>query len=212
MTKTESKKYFSVKQIVELIVVALVVMAVALGWYYWTAVRTVVYTDKAEISAPLVAISPETAGVVKQILVKDGDMVPPNTPVARIDADYLITASGGMVVGTQNVIGGYVPAGAPVVTMINPNDLRVIARVDETNDLQSIRPGAPVVFTVDSFGSQKFSGMVEEIVPTARQTSVAFSISDKRETKEFFVKIKYDTSAYPQVLNGMSARVWITKE
>lgn len=212
MIKNELKRYFGPKQVVEIIVFVLAIMVVVLSWYYWTVVRTVVYTDKAEISAPLVEISPETAGILKQVLVKDGDVVAPNTPVARVNDTYLIATNGGMVVGTQNAIGGYVSAGAPVVTMINPSDLRVVARVDETNDLSSIHPGAPATFTVDAFGAQKFLGVVDEIVPTARQTSVVFSISDKRETKEFFVKIRYDTVVYPQLLNGMSARVWISKE
>jgi hypothetical protein len=38
-----------------------------------------------------------------------------------------------------------------------------------------------------------------------------FSISDKREEREFEVRAIYDTNAYPELKNGMSAKMWIYK-
>jgi len=38
-----------------------------------------------------------------------------------------------------------------------------------------------------------------------------FSISDKRESREFEVKALFDSQAYPELKNGMSARMWIEK-
>jgi len=64
-------------------------------------------------------------------------------------------------------------------------------------------------FTVDAFGSRKFQGIVDEISPTARQEDIVFNISDKRQTNQFDVKIRFDVSAYPEIKNGMSAKVWI---
>ena len=40
-----------------------------------------------------------------------------------------------------------------------------------------------------AFGSKEFSGIVDEISPTARTGDIVFSISSKREINEFNVKI-----------------------
>jgi len=62
---------------------------------------------------------------------------------------------------------------------------------------------------VDAFDSKQFTGTVEEISQTSDQSSVVFSISDKRDEKNFSIKVKYDN--YPELLNGMSAKAWIYK-
>ena len=58
----------------------------------------------------------------------------------------------------------------------------------------------------------RYVGTVDEISPTSRSSAVAFTISDKRELKEFNVKIRFDRSAYPELKNGMSAKVTIFKQ
>lgn len=86
-----------------------------------------------------------------------------------------------------------------------------MASIDEDKGLSEIKLGDQVVFTVDAFGSQKFQGIVDEISPTAKQEDVVFNISDKRQINQFDVKIRFDVNAYPQLKNGMSAKVWIYK-
>jgi len=100
----------------------------------------------------------------------------------------------------------------PIVTILNPNDLRVVAHIEENNGLSDIRVGQKVKFTVDAFDPKEYLGTVDQIAYTSDESSIAFNISDKREVKEFIVKIKYDISSYPELLNGMSARVWIYKD
>ena len=68
-----------------------------------------------------------------------------------------------------------------------------------------------MVFTLDAFGGKKFDGAVEEIVPTSYQSGVIFNISDTRQEQQYQVKISYDALTHPEILNGMSARVWIYK-
>jgi hypothetical protein len=43
------------------------------------------------------------------------------------------------------------------------------------------------------------------------QSDIVFSISDKREEKEFEVKATFDADAYPELKNGMSAKMWVYK-
>ncbi len=200
-----------IKKWIEIGVLAAILVGLLFTAYWWFVIRMQVYTDKAVIEAPLIDIGPSTPSILKQVLVKEGDEVLANAPVARVGDSYLLTSSGGLVVGINNSVGALFSPGEPVVTMINPSDLRLVAKVDENAGLSDVKPGDKVVFTLDAFGSKKFNGTVEEIVPTSYQSSVAFSISDKRAEQQFAVKISYDAVNHPEILNGMSARVWIYK-
>lgn len=52
------------------------------------------------------------------------------------------------------------------VTIIGDNALQLVAMVDET-DIANVKPGNPVSFTVDSYTSRDFPGLVESIAPKA---------------------------------------------
>jgi len=112
-------------------------------------------------------------------------------------------------VHTDKAIGAHVSAGMPVVTIINPNALRVAGKIDENKGLSQVSVGDPATFTVDAFGSKKYHGVVSEISQTSVQTDVVFNISDKRPTNQFDVYVRFDTAKYPELKNGMSARIWV---
>src|SRR6516225_3961904 len=52
------------------------------------------------------------------------------------------------------------------VTIIGDNALQLVAMVDET-DIANVKPGNTAVFTVDSYPSRDFPGMVENVAPKA---------------------------------------------
>lgn len=52
------------------------------------------------------------------------------------------------------------------VTIIGENALQLVAMVDET-DIANVRPGNPVVFTVDSYPARDFPGTVVSVAPKA---------------------------------------------
>lgn len=52
------------------------------------------------------------------------------------------------------------------VTIIGDNALQLVAMVDET-DIANVKPGNPTVFTVDSYPSRDFPGIVENVAPKA---------------------------------------------
>ncbi len=207
----EAAKREKVRKWIEIGVIVAIFVGLIFAAYWWFVIRTRVYTDSADIEAPLIEISPEAPGILKQVLVKDGDIVATSAPVARVGDTYIITSSSGIIVGTNDSVGTLFSPGQEIVTMINPADLRLVAKVDENNGLADIKPGDKVTFTLDAFGSKKFDGTVDEIVPTSYQSSVAFNISDQRQEQQFEVKISYDVAAHPEILNGMSAKVWIYK-
>jgi hypothetical protein len=95
--------------------------------------------------------------------------------------------------------------------MFDPNELRVIGQIDEDKGLSDVKVGQDVEFTVDAYGSKKYTGIVDEISPVSREGDVVFNISDKREVKQFDVKVRFDISKYPELKNGMSAKMWIKK-
>lgn len=171
-----------------------------------------VYIDKAQVEAPAIALAPSSAGVLKEVYVSPGDVIAPNSVVAEVGTELIKSVSGGLVIATDNDIGAQVTSATAVVTMIDPNELRVVGELDEGKGLADIHVGDSAYFTVDAFGGKRFSGVVDEVSPTARTGDVVFSISDKRATQSFDVKIAFDPSTYPQLKNGMSARIWVYKQ
>lgn len=191
-----------------LLIFAVVMVIFSIGYWYISSKQ--IATDKAEIYAPLITLGPVQPGILEQLLVKEGDMVTSHQAVARLENNQFVRAlTDGVIVSRNEQIGKYFAPGAAVATMIDPNDLRVIAHVAENKGLNTIRVGQKVTFTVDAFGSREFQGTVEEIAQSADQSSVVFSISDKRPQKDFSIKIKYKD--YPELVNGMSAKVVIHK-
>lgn len=179
------------------------------GFAYIKAASHVVSIDNATLSAPIVNLSPTTAGVLNQVYVKPGDVLPPNTVVASVGTELIKSTSGGLVVTVNNNIGKSVGPTDTVVATIDPNALRVVGVLDENKGLSSIKVGDPITFTVDAFGSKQFNGVVDEVAPTANQTGIVFNISDSRETQQFDVKARFDAAAYPELKNGMSARMTV---
>ena len=170
-----------------------------------------VSVTKAQITAPTIDLAPQNAGTLQETYVQEGDVVAANAPVARVGNEILKATQGGLVIAVKHDIGKLFNRGEAVVTMIDPNALRVVARVEEDKGLKDLRIGQIATFTVDAFGAKKFVGTVDEISPTSRQSGIVFNISDKREIQEFEVKIRFDVEAYPELKNGMSAKVTIYK-
>jgi len=65
---------------------------------------------------------------------------------------------------------------------------------------------------VDAFGSKTYKGVVDEVSPTSNQSDVVFNISDQRPTNQFEVKVRFDPTLYPELKNGMSAKIWVYKQ
>ncbi len=165
--------------------------------------------DAASLSAPLISLSSVTAGRLDAVYVNEGDSLPANAPVALVGTEVVKTKVAGLIVQVNDTLGAQVAPGQTIAEMIDPSQLRVVGKIDENNGLAKLRVGDPVTFTVDAFGGKTFTGVVDEIAPTSDQSDVVFNISDQREVQQFTVKARFDTSAYPQLRNGMSARMWV---
>jgi multidrug resistance efflux pump len=188
--------------------IVLIIVAL-LGLLYWKSTSSYVAIDMSQISAPIITIGPESEGILSEIYVKPGDKVVESEPLARVGGETLSAKTAGIVISTVNTPGQVFMPGSAVVSMIDPNQLRVVGEIDENKGLSSIKVGDSVIFTVDAFGGTEFTGIVDEISPTSNQSGVVFSISDKREIKQFDIKVRYDTALHPEFKNGMSAKLRI---
>jgi multidrug efflux pump subunit AcrA (membrane-fusion protein) len=199
-------------------VIALVVLAASVaGLTYLQNEQSRVYVEKSEITAPIISLGPRLAptsppAILDEVLVKEGDTVTKNKIVARLrDGSVIRAGADGIVLSVKNVPGQAVGNQDSIVKIIDPREMRVVGRVEENKGLTDLRVGQKVTFTVDAFPSKEYQGVVDIISPTARSSDIVFSISDKREQRQFDVKVKYDIYAYPELKNGMSAKMWIHK-
>lgn len=179
---------------------------------YLAAAQKTVYIDKAALSAPVVELGPSTTGVLTSVTVQEGDYVPRGAVVAVVGNELIKTQSPGLVTLVNNNIGKLVNPGEPVVEIIDPSQLRVVGQVQEDKGLSDIHPGQRAAFEVDAFGSKQFSGIVDEVAPTAQASDVVFTVSDQRQEQNFEVKVRFDTNLYPELKNGMSAKIWVYKQ
>lgn len=193
------------------IVASLLIVGGASGFLYWKISSGRVYTDSASISAPTINLAPENSDVLEEMFVHEGDLVGANTVIARVGNELIKTKVVGIIATTNDTVGKLINRGETVATMYQPSELRVDGRIDEDKGLKDIRVGQRAVFTVDAFGSKQYEGIVDEISPASRQGDVVFNISDKREVQQFDVKIRFNTDKYPELKNGMSAKLWIYK-
>lgn len=191
---------------------ALIVLGVIVGGVYWYVSSKTVYIDQSVIQAPLITLSPVNSGVLEQVYVKEGDMVAADQPVARVGDEIVKAKAAGQIVSLNTNIGSYIntlTGQGEVAEMVDPTQLRVVGHLEEDKGLASVKVGDPATFTVDAFGSKQYQGIVDEVSPTSRQSDVVFNISDQRPTNEFDVKVRFDPAKYPELKNGMSARIWI---
>jgi multidrug resistance efflux pump len=198
------------KDVRALIVIGLVLaVGIAGAVWYFVAASHEVKIENSSIAATSINLAPSAGGRLAEVYVNEGDMIDANAVVALVGNELVKSKLGGLVIMAREDIGKTIAPGETVVSMINPADLRVVGRLAEDKGLKSVSVGDAATFTVDAFGGRVFNGIVDEVSPTSRSSDVVFSISDKRQENEFNVKVRYDVSAYPELKNGMSAKLTI---
>jgi multidrug resistance efflux pump len=200
----------SVRGILVLILIVIAIGGAVLA--YLTYANRSIYIEKSDIEAPAIDLSATASGVLNDMFVKAGDSVTANETVARVGDELIETKIAGLVTKADATVGQSFAAGQTVVAMIDPTALRVVGHLDENKGLDRIQVGQYATFTVDAFGSKKYSGIVDEVSPEARSGDIVFTISDQREEQVFDVKVRFDPTQYPELKDGMSARIWVSAE
>ena len=178
---------------------------------YLTVANQSVYIENSTVEAPSTVLTPTTPGTLQQVYVSVGDDIAPNTVVAEVGTQLVTSTAGGLVISTNTNIGSQITPGTAVVTTIDPTQLRVDGQLQEDKGLANVAVGDRATFTVDAFPGKTFDGVVSEVSPTAQTSDVVFQVSDQREEQDFDVYVAYDLTKYPELKNGMSAKIWVYK-
>jgi multidrug resistance efflux pump len=188
-----------------------VIIAVAVigGGIYWYVSSQSVYIDQSVVMAPVINLSPTTSGPLQAVFVNVGDTVTANQPIARVGGEIVESKTSGEIVSVDKNIGELENPGQSVVaTMVDPTQLRVVGHLDENKGLSSVQVGDVAKFTVDTFASKTYYGVVDEVGQTS-QVSVTSNIFNQRPVNEFDVYVRFDPARYPELKDGMSARIWV---
>lgn len=206
------KKIFSIfknREFLKRFIVIISILLVIGGFYVYGAKEGRVYIDNSLVQAPITSISPVNPGSLQEMDVYEGQNIKKGDPIAVVGSQTLRADTDGLITMISNQIGTIMNAQTPVAQMIDPTNMRIAGTLDENKGLSNVRVGQPASFTVDAISGKTFWGFVDEVSPTAKQTQLSFSISSERPTQQFVVYVKYDAQKYPEIKNGMSAKLTI---
>ena len=187
----------------------LLIAVIVGGFYYWQTRQGRVFIDDSLINASFVTVYPSTSGRLLEMDAQEGKNVKKGDTLAIVGGETIRSTVDGLVVMANNQIGGSFSPQTSVVQLIDLSQMRIAGTIDENKGLNELRVGQVASFTVDAFPGQRFWGYVDEISPTAKQTQLSFSISNERPTQQFQVYVRFPATKYPQLKNGMSAKLTI---
>jgi len=189
---------------------AIIVIFGTLSFFlYWQSVKNDVFIENSYLKAPIANIAPTTSGVLNAVYVKDGDRIGPNSQIALVGSEILYSKEGGIVTSAPKVLGSYYNVGQTVISIVDDSQMKVVGSIEETKGLKSIMVGNIASFTVDAYPENNYSGIVENVSAVSNESSVVFSISDKRAIKKFDVTVRFDHNKYPELKSGMSAKITV---
>ncbi len=179
------------------------------GFLYWQSHMNTVAIKDAFLEAPVIALSPIAPGILNAVYVHPGDTVPANAQIASVGTSILATKEAGIVASVSENLGSYFAPGQTVATVVAVSEMKVVGAIEETKGLKDLSIGQRATFTVDAFPGKKYEGTVSEIAASANDTSAVFTISDKRPIQRFNVKVQFNSAEYPELKNGMSAKITV---
>jgi len=193
----------------KIVITFLAIFAVAGLTFLYLLTNNRIKTDTAQVQTPVVNVVPDTPGHLLETYVNEGDKISKGDILALTDTGTIKSYTEGIIIKVNQQIGALFSSQSPIVQTIDPNQSRIVGQVDENKGLTKIKTGQIASFTIDALPGKKFFGIVDEISPTAKEDSLSFSISNTRPTHKFEVFIKYNTQKYPEIKNGMSAKLVI---
>lgn len=165
--------------------------------------------ENSIVSGPITTLSSTTPGELRTVFVTDGQKVKKGDSLAIVGSEIIRAPFDGVIVSTNQQTGSLVSSQVPVVQVIDPTKIRIDGTIDENKGLNDIKVGQVVSFTIDALPRKTFWGYVDEVADTAKQTQLSFSISSERPTQQFDVFANFAASQYPEIKNGMSAKMTV---
>lgn len=203
------KELLKNKTYVRTLYIVLAVILLAGGSYVYLSKTDRVSVENSVVEAPLVSLTPDVAGRLNSISVTEGQEVTKGDAIAVVGSNVVRAYSDGKIISVNRSIGNMVSPQVAVAQMVNSNEMRINGTIDETKGLNRVKAGQIVSFTVDALPGKVFWGYVDEVSESAKQTQVSFSISSTRPTQQFNVYANFDSAKYPEIKNGMSAKMTV---
>ncbi len=206
------KKLFSLfknKQFLKRFLIVLAVLLLIGAYITYEKISNRIFIDDSLVQAPLITVSPTGSGKVQEIDVTEGQQVQKGDQLAVVGSETLRANTDGLIVNAPDVTGSTVTTTTQLIQMIQPVELRVAGTIDENKGLNQIKVGQVASFTVDAFPGKTYWGYVDEISSTAKTAQLSFSISSERPTQQFIVYARFNSAQYPEIKNGMSAKMTV---
>ena len=213
--------------------IAVIVGASLFGYGKWDDSRTFVSTGDAQVVADLIQVGSSDTVRIIAINVDEGDSIlegeviatveigigfsrPDNADTANGDsqdvkaqrADVLAPRSG-VIVARWAIEGDFVPADQPIVTIMDPSDIWVVANIKE-GDVKKVRIGQVVEVKIASYDPE-VEGRVERI----SRVTAAISGQEQRASNNIQgmspvvpIRISLD-EGHPSLIPGSSADIKI---
>lgn len=199
----------SPKMLILISVLALILVGGSLfGYRSWYNSAHFVSTDNAKVVADLIQVGSLNAGRILRMNVELGAPVTEGQLIAIVDIPTVVSKSdttntsklgyrdvqdqfvevlaprSGVVAARWAKAGDTVPAGQPIVTLMDAREVWVVANIDE-GKIGKIQLGQQVDVRVDTLG-RTVSGTVDTISPV---TAATFSLLPARSSSSNFNKV-----------------------
>lgn len=177
------------------------------SYIYFQKITGRIFVDNSTIQSPVITVSPSTPGKVTEMDVKEGQTVQTGDALAVVGSETLRADTDGLIISAADLTGSTVNQTTQLIQMIRPVNMRVTGSIDENKGLKDVRVGQVISFTVDALPGNTYWGFVDEISPSAVAPAFSFSTSSERPTQQFTVYAKFNSTLYPAIKNGMSAKM-----
>jgi multidrug resistance efflux pump len=184
-----------------------VVIAAVFGYNAWRDGQLYVSTDNAQLSGQPVQVGSMNAGRVVAILPSIGSTVHKGDVIAQVALPSQVGVGqngqpklgflgagdtqvdvqsplDGIVIAEPVAVGANVAAGTPIVSIVDPSQLWVLANIEETN-IGRVHVGQSVTVHVDALATD-VQGKVEAVTPA---TAGVFSILPSSNSSGNFTKV-----------------------
>ena len=195
------------------IIVILAAIGAVVYFFLQTSAGSSGLTVSGSIEATEVNLGSITGGRVDQINVEEGDSVTVEEVVAVVNSaaggsrgrEMIHSPLTGVVLYRHVEPGEIVSAGAPLLTVIDPDNLELTVYVPEDR-YGRIQLGQVLPVTVDSYPGETFGGTVRHIADQAEFTPRNVQTTDNRKTTVFAVRLALEPSG-GKLKPGMPADV-----
>ncbi|ULL17976.1 HlyD family secretion protein [Paenibacillus sp. H1-7] len=183
------------KQVLYTILAVALVAAIGGGYSYWYQAHYFIKTEDSRITGDIYRVMPRISAKLTSLAIAEGDTVLSDQIVGQQDNTNLATSSldqaalrapiNGTVIKTMARAGEVVSPGQTIAMIVDKNKLYISANIEEV-DINRVKVGQVVDFTVDTFPGSTLSGKVTEI---GEATASTFSLLPATNTSGNFTKV-----------------------